>query len=692
MVMLLMASLVITALLYAPGYLFFKAIRFPNIMALVLAPIASAGAYGLLPVIYAKLGIYCTVYNVVLAPTAVFAIALAASWGLSRVRRDAKPDKRDFKPARKGDWLVLGLYLACGIAVCLISFVAVLGSPEAFFSRYDNQTHLNMAQSFADSGTWSALDHSRYGSNAPNQNPFASKSGGFYPVTWHVIVALTCLVTGAKVTVASNALVAVLAALVFPAGMFALMRALFPDNRAALVAGAFATVSFATYPWIFPLKGPTLPNMLGYALMPAAMGTLIAYLEEGLLRAHVVQFCLFGIMSFVSLAIAHTSALFTAFVFLAAYGGHYINAHVRDSQRIPAERRALARGGALAAYILLIIGFWAFCLTSPIFASVVSYSHVEDHSAAWALFRLVLLRLEEFSAQYAMAAVSLIGIVTCIRRRIFWILIPVAYMCIGYMVSRTGFEPFLTIFMALWYELPYRASTCLSIYLMPVAAIGLSAIWQWVKNFATAHCAKAPLLGSRPALASGLVMVVLALATFMPLHIPNTMFKNSLGTPFSSVYEQLGEIYAQDENRVYGAEEVAFVDKAMGLMPEGALVVNSPQDGSLFSYGVNHLNAYYRATSLKNQTDESKALSRHLYEYASNPEVQKAVRETGAQYVLQLDQGVSYEDLIKLPQYHEQGTKNWVGIDRIRDDTPGFTVVLSEGDMRLLRIDELEGA
>jgi hypothetical protein len=189
-----------------------------------------------------------------------------------------------------------------------------------------------------------------------------------------------------------------------------------------------------------------------------------------------------------------------------------------------------------------------------------------------------------------------------------------------------------------------------------------------------------------PECAGGIVVVLIVLATYLPvtLHLPNDYNPQS---PFNSVYKSLGTIYAQDADRVYGAEEVAFVDKALQMIPEDALVVNSPHDGSVFSYGVNHLNAYFRSVSLKRLTDDAKAITRKLNHYATDPKVQEAVRNTGAQYVLQLDHGVSYEDLNKLPQFYESRKFKWKGIDRIDDNTPGFTVVLSDGDMRLYRID-----
>ena len=76
-------------------------------------------------------------------------------------------------------------------------------------------------------------------------------------------------------------------------------------------------------------------------------------------------------------------------------------------------------------------------------------------------------------------------------------------------------------------------------------------------------------------------------------------------------------------------------------------------------------------------------LRTQLCDYAVSDEVRDAVEKTGARYVMLLDDK-SYDDrtVVKL-RYEEE---DWLGIESITQDTPGFTLVLSEGDMRLYQI------
>ena len=71
---------------------------------------------------------------------------------------------------------------------------------------------------------------------------------------------------------------------------------------------------------------------------------------------------------------------------------------------------------------------------------------------------------------------------------------------------------------------------------------------------------------------------------------------------------------------------------------------------------------------------------------AADPEVARAVQDAGAAYVLQLDHDVPFEDGVWLIQTNEDNRKDFAGIEAVDDDTPGFEVIMEEGDMRLYRI------
>ena len=156
---------------------------------------------------------------------------------------------------------------------------------------------------------------------------------------------------------------------------------------------------------------------------------------------------------------------------------------------------------------------------------------------------------------------------------------------------------------------------------------------------------------------------------------------------YGRMVRRIHNAYTDEIEHVYSAEEIRFVNEAIELIPSDALVINSPRDGSMWSYAINHLNAYYRKQSPSGETNESVLIRRNLNKISKSQKVREAVRSTGAAYVLLLDKDVAYEDGVWLDQFHKKYEGLWKGIDSLDDNTPGFEVVLAKGDqMRLYRI------
>lgn len=252
--------------LYGPGWLLLRSARMDSVLALASAPLGSLFGYALLGVLFGEPGIACSWVNTWALSGAVFGAARAASRLLAKGRA--------FPSAPSGERGLLLLYIAAGTAVCLCVFVSGLDDAASYYCRYDNQTHYTLARHFADSGDWSTL-HDWTGSLADDHR------SGYYPSAWHALAVLVHSLTGLELPLAFNALNATLAGIVFPASMYALMRALFPLRRSVRAAGALASASFACLPWVFLLKGQLLANLTSIAVMPAAIGLVICYAENG---------------------------------------------------------------------------------------------------------------------------------------------------------------------------------------------------------------------------------------------------------------------------------------------------------------------------------------------------------------------------------------------------------------------------
>ena len=130
------------------------------------------------------------------------------------------------------------------------------------------------------------------------------------------------------------------------------------------------------------------------------------------------------------------------------------------------------------------------------------------------------------------------------------------------------------------------------------------------------------------------------------------------------------------------------MEKVKEVVPEGALIINQPNDGSTFSVFTQDMNMYYRylrGYGGTDETPESVLVREGLSCYMSDPQVMQAVKSTGAEYVLLLDAG-DYQTLKSPYLFTMEYEYLWTGIDTVADGAPGFEVVLSEGDMVLYRL------
>lgn len=652
------ATFVAALVLYVPGYAFLRGLRLSRTLALCAAPLYGAAAYAFLPVVYYELGISCGPVTVFVPAFALAAIVFA--WArLTNAGRAGKESPCQISPQNAGTAL---LFVGIATIVCLAVFVHALPQAGAFAPRHDNITHLNLLRAFLDSGSWSSLHTNTFLASA-EQAQSISGDGGFYPAGWSCMVVLTTSIAGTDLMVSANALVVLTSSLVFPLGMFAFMRALLPNERRTLLLGAIASAGFANWPWQYIHTGPLYPNQYGIALQFCALAIVLTCATRPLERSKVPTYVSLAAVSFVALALAHPSTLFYCYVFLVFAAAHRLW-HADEPRGRRIVRLCVLVGAATAV--------WALCYALPPLQSTINYVENERSELAEVLVDLLTMQYCFVGPQIGMAVVSWVGIVRVWRSaRLRWLLLPVAFFALGYVAVRADWWFVKHWIAALWYSDLRRMAANLTLSLMPIAALGLDALLPSAKS----------------ARAAGIRTVTFAcvlLATFMPaVTIPFTDLE--LLSPFAQVAQLMTERYQEP---IYSPEEVAFADRVLQAIPADSLVINSPADGSMWAYGINGLNTYYRDFRDRGHTDDARLLREHLAEYANRPDVQAAVERTGAAYVLLLDKDVAYEDGSWLWQYTQDQEPLWKGITSIDDSTPGFSTVLADrDDLRLYRID-----
>ena len=94
---------------------------------------------------------------------------------------------------------------------------------------------------------------------------------------------------------------------------------------------------------------------------------------------------------------------------------------------------------------------------------------------------------------------------------------------------------------------------------------------------------------------------------------------------------------------IYTTAEKEFVAEVEQILPEGAVVINNPNDGSCFCYVVDGMRTYYRYLRTYGEggeTEDSALIRSRLDSISYDDRVKEAVENVGAEYLLLRQQPV----------------------------------------------------
>lgn len=684
-----LTTAIVAISLFGPGFLVLRGFGMSRCLAFSLAPLLGVAAYVLVGLAYEKLG----VWSCWASQAGLLFIVAAIIFAILRFALKRKPAV-SFSLSDHGT--VLGGRLSFD-SVCLLGYVAFacvfagglfvwyLGSPYSYAQQFDNISHLGTIQSFVNSGVWSPFASSLYSSASDAAiNPLPG--GGFYPTAWYSVAALAVTSMGVTTAFAENVANFVFVALVLPAGSFAFMRVLFDDRRAVIPFGAFCTLLFAGFPWMIILFGPLYPNLSAFCLAPAAAATFLLMFQFGCSRKQCVGLAVVFVFALMSLALAQPNAVFTLAVLLAPFC-------IWQVSRIPLSMKCKGKFcvamrilfGAIA--LAVIYAIWMACYNAPFLASVVQHTWLPYADRLEAFEDALVVGFMAEGSQIVLAGLIIVGAAwTLWHRRYLWLSFSYAFACLIFVVNGYSDGPLKHIFGGFWYTDPWRCGAMASLIGIFLAAMGLYACWRGVIMLVEKARKGAVSFPTSTAIAACLALFAVLGSTFPGIPAPGSQ---TGAIAFRSVLSGLhtGASVAS----VYDDAEQAFVQEVKHVVSPDALIINVPDDGSAFAFAADDLRTYFRHTrdyDVPNETMESRIIRDNLCDAATRDDVREAVSTIGGQYVLQLDQGEPYVESPRLFTYGEG--EQWRGIDSIRDDTPGFEVVLAEDDMRLYKITVVE--
>ncbi|MFF8817391.1 DUF6541 family protein [Leucobacter sp. NPDC015123] len=466
---LLLPSAIALAVLGALGLPIAFALRLKGFFAFVTAIPAALGVLALAAIFAPSLGQEWSFF-VPLALAAVIVLVLLFIG--TRLGPQGQPVAR---PHRATVPLVSAALGGLAIAATL---VMSLKAPDAISQTFDANFHLNAVRQILDTGNASPFD----------LDLAAPGTSVFYPALWHGFVALVAQISGASIPLATNAVVFVVCAVIWPLGMVTLGRAVAgPSLSTTLISGVLAA-AFPNFPLALVGYGVLYPNLLSIALVPYIVVALMQLL--GLARARTAERSSLGVAwlllagSLGASVLAHPNAIHISLLWLAAPA---LFAAIRAwrgdpvgdwSGRIalPQASRKVRKLRGLIAPPLLVLAFAAAWYAGRTFDNPWG----GKHSPVAALIDALGLTPHLEGHVWPLSLLVLLGSIAAWRsRKSRWALAS-ALVLLGIYVIADGFPPsaWRTSILAPWYSDPWRLSALVWLGVFPLAVLGATKLWR----------------------------------------------------------------------------------------------------------------------------------------------------------------------------------------------------------------------
>lgn len=674
------ATIVGVVFLFLPGYLFLRAGRLSSWLSVGCAPLISIACYSVLCVVFGIAGVFCSWFSVFMPILTVSVMA----YGVSRFVAGACPTE-----LKRRDAVVMGVYVVIGIVVTCGMYLFQLASPEAFIQSWDNVHHLDAIRGFVDSGRWSSLGTSLYLGDDASIDPFVE--GAFYPSAWYAFAAMVAGLFGLSAPFAISVVNFVIIAIAFPLGTHTFLRAIFGDDIRVVAAGSLFVLANASCPWMMMRWGPLYPNIMANCLLPGLMGAFVQLFSQALETHRRVSLCVVLLAGVLTYVFIQPNGVFTAVVLLAPYLVVRVFTIAKDSASAGKRGNRFAWSFGLmcsALVVAIIAAFWMFAFNAPFMQAVVNYRWPYDTEFVDALMDVVTQRFHAAALSIGCALMLGAGIVSAlVRKHHRWLIASWLLSCAIYVICVSVDGEWHQLAAGFWYTDVPRVAAFAAFSAVPLQAIGLAEV---------ASLAARPFASRRYGeLVAGMAMtIIVGIMLFAPIEatesndVGSRHFTNANALSAEAAF--ISWDYRFDDPRVYDEAERAFVHEALSIMPEGSLVINEPNDGSAYAYGVDGLRTYYRywrgyGDPSEGEKSESTLIRDHLCDITANEDAKKAVDDIGARYIIQLDRGKPNWNYM---MWLYGDGELWRGIDGVNEETPGFELVLSRDDMRLYQIVE----
>lgn len=707
-------------LMYIPGLSILKAGRLSLPWALSAAPLISCALIFITGETFAWLRIPL---NITLYIFILLCITVAARvWQLQAARSGAlltapQPATHTFGCAPIST-ATLALYLGIGVVCTLIWYVVPLWQPSNLANGWDIVAHLNYAQTFIQNSTYSSLHASYYSTAAAQLNP-SSAPATFYPCGWNILCALIAQIANASIPIAANALNSVFLAVCWPLSCMTFVANVFPTQPRARTCAAFVCCLSTIFPWTLLIYGPLFPFLSACCLMPSIYWIFMQLTRSAISPRERIQLGCYFVLGGITLMLLHTSALFSSIVILTPWCASRI-AHT--SRTITLRSKPISRVALSVIFVIAVCAVWAACyLIIVLKQGLLNFWWPSITTIHQALLQGLLFEFVSsnpwgnwfISPQPVFSVLYILGAIRAFRLKQGRSLVVafVYLLCLG--IVLIAFDtPLKSVLASFWYTDPYRIASLAIICAMPILGLGLHVAVEcmcctytaFITRVRRAFNTRTRRVGSPSSLPSSRSLAVVKAATLILIlgihatvtfpqtgtwkltgtfdHNERSEYKIALSAPVNNLKVVCAGVH---DDRFINRAKINFLQRAHAIVGND-VVLNNPYDGSVLAYGYMGMNTLWRYPKTLQEYERPGFAQLRLEAYAAADryKVQDIIRRTHAAYLLSLGEHVRTDTSLAgdyIPQ-------TFSGITRVTAETPGFTLVLEDGDMKLFRIDE----
>jgi hypothetical protein len=629
------------AVVFGPGAAVGAAMRLRGLALWATAPAITVAVLSVLAIALQRLGIPWTIPNVAVACAIIAVIAWAGAIALGPRNRPERP---------RGSSALVGAGLLVGAGIIAGRLMAYIGDPSAISQTNDAVFHLNALRWVLQTGSASSLD-------------LTGVVGGttFYPAGWHAVVSLVASIAPAEIPVAVNMVSLVIAAGIWPLGMAWFARVASGGDRIVTAIAAALSGMLLSFPQLMFEWGVLYPYALSIALVPAAAAAVIAapgwWRGDGPVRSPrgnaAVSIILVG-TSVVAISLSQPASLLAWGILVACWATGVGFGRIRQST-----------GARRAGTVAVVVGVWlVLAAVWSQLSRLAGPVHWEAYrSPAGAAADVLLNSHASLPPAIGMTILLVVGLIVAVRTPKWrWLLAAWAVFALLYILCAGTNVPLLRqALTGPWYADPYRLAALAPLTVIPLAAVGLSAIVAWI---ARAFGRRSP--GAVAAWALGAIAVIGAVGILVaPVIQMRLLYENS---------RDLQSRYALNDKSYLSTDERLLLTRLPELVPADALLIGNPSTGVGFAFVLGQRDIVSRTWSPP-VSPEWTVLAQDLRNAADDPAVCDALAVYGNPgYVLDFGPGEATPGRYVMP-----GMTGFEG-------RPGFELVAQEGEASLWEI------